>query len=55
MNHRRCIVAVDKSVIERGRQVHHETNLDLTVQYHRTLDRAIHADDRNLGGIDNRR
>ncbi len=47
--------AIDEAVIERGGQVHHPPHRDGTGNHHGSFDRAVDADDRDLGHVDDRR
>ena len=48
LDHGSGIVAVDETMIERGRQVHHTTNRDLSVEHHHPLCGLVDADNGDL-------
>jgi len=45
---------INKAMIKRGRQIHHQSHLHLAIQDDRAFDSAIHADDRDFRRIDDR-
>src|SRR6516162_7710781 len=55
LDHGRRVVAVDEAVVEGRGQVHGTADGDDAIEHHRTLHRAVDADDADLRRVDDRR